>query len=107
MFEINPGLFLWTILTFLVVLAILRWAAWKPLVGALAAREEKIRGALDQAEQARHQAQTLLDEHRPAGAHEATWRGTDAQGRPQPSGVYFVRLEADGAARTVKLTLAR
>lgn len=50
---------------------------------------------------------TLLDEHRPAGAHEATWRGTDAQGRPQPSGVYFVRLEADGAARTVKLTLAR
>lgn len=64
MFEINPGLILWTILTFLVVLAILRWAAWKPLVGALAAREEKIRGALDQAEQARHQAQTLLDEHR-------------------------------------------
>ena len=64
MFEINPGLILWTILTFLVVLGILRWAAWKPLVGALSAREEKIRSAIDQAEQAKQQAQALLAQHR-------------------------------------------
>jgi F-type H+-transporting ATPase subunit b len=64
MLEINPGLILWTIITFVIVLMILRWTAWKPLMGALTAREEKIRGALDQAEHARQQAQALLEEHR-------------------------------------------
>ena len=39
MLEINSGLILWTILTFVIVLIILRKAAWKPLLGALAARE--------------------------------------------------------------------
>lgn len=64
MLEINPGLIIWTIITFVIVLLILRWTAWKPLVAGLTAREEKIRGALDQAEQARRQAQALLDEHK-------------------------------------------
>jgi F-type H+-transporting ATPase subunit b len=68
MLEINPGLIIWTIITFVIVLMILRWAAWKPLVGALAAREEKIRSSLEQAEQARQQAQALLEEHRKAVA---------------------------------------
>ena len=31
MLEINPGLILWTILTFIIVVLILRAAAWKPL----------------------------------------------------------------------------
>jgi F-type H+-transporting ATPase subunit b len=64
MLEINPGLIIWTIITFVIVLMILRWTAWKPLLGALAAREEKIRSSLEQAELARQQAQALLDEHR-------------------------------------------
>jgi F-type H+-transporting ATPase subunit b len=64
MLEINPGLIIWTIITFVIVLMILRWTAWKPLLGALAAREEKIRGALADAEQARQQAKALLEEHR-------------------------------------------
>ena len=64
MLELNPGLILWTIVTFVIVLMILRWTAWKPLLAAIAAREEKIRASLDQAEQARQQAQALLEQHR-------------------------------------------
>jgi F-type H+-transporting ATPase subunit b len=64
MLQINPGLILWTIITFLIVLMILRWVAWKPLLAALSAREEKIRASIEQAEQARQQAQALLEEHR-------------------------------------------
>lgn len=64
MFEINPGLIVWTILTFLIVLGILRWAAWKPLLGALTAREEKIRSTIEHAERTQQQAQALLEEHR-------------------------------------------
>jgi len=64
MLELNPGLVVWTIITFLVVLAILRVTAWKPLLAALAAREEKIRSSLEQAEQAREEAARLLEENK-------------------------------------------
>ncbi|HEX9934550.1 MAG TPA: FlgD immunoglobulin-like domain containing protein [bacterium] len=35
----------------------------------------------------------LVDEKRSEGVHEMRWGGTDAEGRPLPSGVYLVRLE--------------
>ena len=64
MLEINPGLILWTIITFLVVLVILRAAAWRPLLQALAAREEKIRSSLQEAEDAQVQARKLIEENK-------------------------------------------
>ena len=64
MLEINSGLILWTILTFVIVLIILRKAAWKPLLGALTAREESIRASLREAEDARAQAARLLEENK-------------------------------------------
>lgn len=64
MLEINPGLVVWTILTFLVVLVILRMAAWKPLLQMLQAREEKIRKQLEEADRARAEALALLEEHK-------------------------------------------
>ena len=41
----DPGLFMWTIVTFFIVLAILKWKAWGPLIEALDKREEDIRNA--------------------------------------------------------------
>jgi len=64
MLEINPGLIVWTIITFVVALIILRVAAWKPILAVLTQREEKIRGQLDQAERAQKEAQRLLEENR-------------------------------------------
>jgi len=64
MFDINPGLILWTIITFLVVVLILRAVAWKPLLAALTGREEKIRSSLQHAEQAQQEAQRLLEANR-------------------------------------------
>ena len=64
MLEINSGLILWTILTLVIVLIILRKAAWKPLLGALAAREESIRASLREAADARAQAARLLEENK-------------------------------------------
>ncbi|MGB6120403.1 MAG: F0F1 ATP synthase subunit B, partial [Bacteroidota bacterium] len=58
------GLIVWTIITFVVALVILRAAAWKPLLDVLTQREEKIRGQLDQAERAQEEAQRLLEENR-------------------------------------------
>jgi len=53
MLEINPGLIVWTIITFVMLLVILRAVAWKPLVDALQKREQGIRDALKNAEDAR------------------------------------------------------
>jgi F-type H+-transporting ATPase subunit b len=60
MFDINPGLMVWTVATFVVLLFVLSKFAWKPLLKYLQDREENIRQALDQAEKARAAAAELL-----------------------------------------------
>jgi F-type H+-transporting ATPase subunit b len=49
----DPGLAIWTILTFLVLLWGLTKIAWRPLLRYLEARQETIRKSLDDAQQAR------------------------------------------------------
>jgi len=61
MFDINPGLIVWTIITFIAALVILRAYAWKPLLASLTAREERIRTQIAQAEHARREAERLLE----------------------------------------------
>jgi len=55
----DPGLFIWTILTFLVLLALLRMFAWRPLLQALERRQASIRKALDDAQQAKQELERL------------------------------------------------
>ena len=52
----DPGLFMWTIVTFLIVLFILKWKAWGPLISALDKREEDIKNALSAADRAKEDA---------------------------------------------------
>jgi F-type H+-transporting ATPase subunit b len=60
MLDLNPGLTIWTIVSFIILVAILSKYAWKPLVQALTEREDKIRSALEQADHARAEAAELL-----------------------------------------------
>lgn len=62
--EINPGLIIWTIITFGVLLFVLRLVAWKPLLGMLEERERTIRESLEQARQAKDEAEKLMAQHR-------------------------------------------
>lgn len=55
----DPGLFIWTILTFLVLLTLLARFAWKPLLEALETRQQGIRKALDDAQAARQELERL------------------------------------------------
>ena len=63
MLEINPGLILWTIITFIILLFILSKTAWKPLIDALQAREQSIRDALLKAEEAKKESERMLAEN--------------------------------------------
>lgn len=49
----DPGLFIWTIVTFLVLLALLAKFAWRPLLDALERRQQAIAKAINDAERAR------------------------------------------------------
>lgn len=63
MLNIEPGLLIWTIITFLCLLAVLRKVAWNPLLAALEQRESSIRESLEAAQKAREEAQNLLEEN--------------------------------------------
>jgi len=62
----NPGLVIWTIITFIILLGILKKIAWKPLLNVLNSREESVKNAIDQAEKARSEAERILKENQKA-----------------------------------------
>jgi F-type H+-transporting ATPase subunit b len=57
--QTDPGLFIWTIVTFLVLLALLAKFAWRPLLQALDTRQNAIRKSLDDAQQAKQELERL------------------------------------------------
>ena len=59
----NPGIFLWTLVTFLIVLIILKAKAWAPLIAALDKRESDIRESLNAAEKAREDAENITKDY--------------------------------------------
>ena len=59
---LDPGLFVWTILSFLLLMFLLSKFAWKPLLKMLNEREEKIRTAIEKAENAEKKLETLNEQ---------------------------------------------
>jgi F-type H+-transporting ATPase subunit b len=57
--QLDPGLFIWTILTFLILFFVLAKFAWKPLLLALETRENTIKSSLEDAEKAKTELERL------------------------------------------------
>lgn len=62
--DLNPGLTLWTAITFLVLLVVLSRFAWGPIVKMLSERERTIRDAIEAAKKERAEAERLLGEQK-------------------------------------------
>jgi F-type H+-transporting ATPase subunit b len=62
--QVTPGLMIWTIVCFLVVLFVLKRYAFGPIQKTIDDRRERIRDAIDEADKARQEARNLLEEHR-------------------------------------------
>jgi F-type H+-transporting ATPase subunit b len=60
--QLDPGLYLWTIFTFLVLVLLLRKFAWQPLLKAMDERQKTIARAVDDARLAREQLQQTQQE---------------------------------------------
>ena len=58
----DPGLYIWTILTFLVLLTLLAKFAWGPLLKALESRQDTIRKSLDDAQKAKEELERIQQE---------------------------------------------
>lgn len=56
---VTPGLYIWTIITFLLLFYVLAKFAWKPLLSMLEQRENLIKDSLENAEKAREELDKL------------------------------------------------
>jgi F-type H+-transporting ATPase subunit b len=115
--QVDPGLFIWTLVTFLALLALLAKFAWRPLLQALDARQETIRKSLDDAAKAKQELERLNRESEQIIRHarvEAesiiTMSRSDGE-RLREEMKQKARAEADGivknAERQIQLETAR
>src|SRR5512141_2638441 len=62
--KVVPGLMIWTLVAFAITFFVLRKYAFGPIQKAIDDRREKIRMSIQEADRARDEARTLLEEHR-------------------------------------------
>jgi F-type H+-transporting ATPase subunit b len=62
--QVTPGLMIWTIVCFLIALFVLKRFAFGPIQKLIDERRDRIRRALEEADEARAEARNLLEEHR-------------------------------------------
>jgi F-type H+-transporting ATPase subunit b len=62
--QVTPGLMIWTIVCFLVVLFVLKKYAFGPIQQMIDTRRQRIEQAITEADNAREEARNLLEEHR-------------------------------------------
>lgn len=61
--DVNPGLVIWTAVTFLIVLAVLWLFAWKPIIKALDERNARVEDDLEKSRALREEAEGLIKEY--------------------------------------------
>lgn len=64
MMDLHPGLMLWTIVSFVILLLLLKKVAWEPILKALDEREKGIKDNIDAAKRAREDADKSLAEYK-------------------------------------------
>ena len=62
--KVTPGLMIWTIVSFLITLFVLKRYAFGPVQKMIDDRRDRIRSAIDEADRAREEARNLLEEHK-------------------------------------------
>lgn len=62
--DVNPGLMIWTVVTFLALMFILKAVAWKPMLKALNDRENFVKDSLEKAEEAKVQSEKVSEDNK-------------------------------------------
>ena len=61
--QVNPGLIIWTAVTFLILLVLLKKFVWGPVISAVDRREESLKAMFESAEKAKADSQDLLNKY--------------------------------------------
>ena len=64
MFKFEPGLIIWTLVSFFILLVLLKKVAFPPILKGMKKREETINQQLDDAQKTKKEAETLLDDYK-------------------------------------------
>ncbi len=64
MFELEPGLMIWTVISFVLLLFLLKRFAYKPLLDVLEKREKDIRSSIEEAQKTRKEAGELFENYK-------------------------------------------
>jgi F-type H+-transporting ATPase subunit b len=113
LFSPDPGLSVWTIVVFLLVLFVLGKWAWGPILGVVEAREEGIRDSIGEAKRMRAEAEQLLQETRNElaaarrQAQEIVAEGRDAGERVRREIEAKAREEADRMLARARVEIGR
>jgi F-type H+-transporting ATPase subunit b len=95
-FAWSTSVSVWTVVIFLILLAVLSKFAFPPILGYAAAREKRIQDTLDQAKQNREEAQQLIEQQR----RELAQARTEAQQLIAEGRQAAEKVRADLLART-------
>jgi len=70
--QFDPGIGIWTLVAFVLLLVLLKRFAWKPILESIDTRDQKIRHALGRAEEIHLEAERQIEEQKKvlAAAHE-------------------------------------
>lgn len=60
--QFDPGVWIWTMLVFVVLLVILRKMAWKPIIASIEERDKTIKDSLDQAAKIQSESKRIAEE---------------------------------------------
>jgi len=105
--DLNPGLTLWTAITFLILIVVLAKFAFGPIVKMLDERERTIREAIEQAKKERAEAERLLGEQKAslaAAQREAAELAQKSKALAELKG-QVADLAIDAARRLIKSSL--
>ncbi len=111
--SINPGLIFWTIVTFVVLLLLLKKFVWGPILDAVDRRERSVKEMLEGAEKARDEAREILNKYQEqlAGAGEEVNRliedGKARAGKAGDEIIGKARSEADQIIERAKAEIIR
>ena len=113
LFQINTGLSIWTLIIFLVLLGVLYKFAYPHILGAVDARERRLREVLEAAARDRAEAERLLEEQRReiAGARQQVQQliaeGRQAAERTRTEMLDQARREQEELVERTRRELAR
>jgi F-type H+-transporting ATPase subunit b len=113
MLQFEPGLAIWTLVTFLFLLLLLAKTVWPIILSTLDERENKIRSSIDNAEKAKLDAKKILGEHKAMldnakkEAAEIIKKGSDRAEKIHEEALTKAKKDAQSLIENTKIEMER